>query len=168
MGLEASRIEEFRRRINEYAADKEMPFALQKIDCRLLPNSIGLDMLNSMSLLEPFGAGNPQPCFGLFGVRIDEIAGVSDGKHIRMIVSKNGARTGVVYFGMPEKRFPFEKGDTVDLAVNLDRNVYNGETRVSVIVRAIKPALTDESKVLSAISLYEKFSRCEKLTPDSI
>ncbi len=164
LGLKSSRIEEFRRRINEYAADKEMPFALQKIDCRLLPSSISLDMLSSMSMLEPFGAGNPQLCFGLFGVRIDEMSSVSDGKHIRMVVSKNGARTGVVFFGMPEKRFPFEKGDTVDLAVNLDRNVFNGETRVSVIVRGIRPALTNEEKVLSSISLYERFMRKEKLT----
>lgn len=166
LGLDSSRIEEFRRRINEYAADKEMPFALQKIDCRLLPSSISLSMLSAMGMLEPFGAGNPQPCFGLFGVRIDEIAGVSDGKHIRMIVSKNGARTGVVFFGMAERRFPYEKGDIVDLAVNLDKNIYNGETRVSVIVRGIRPSHTEEEKVLSAISLYEKFARYEKLTAD--
>lgn len=166
LGLKSSKIAEFRRRINEYAADKEMPFAVQKIDCRLLPNSISLDILSSLSLLEPFGAGNPQPCFGLFGVRIEETAAVSDGKHIRMVVSKNGARTGVVFFGMPEKRFPFEKGDTVDLAVNLDRNVYNGEERVSVIVRGIRPSLTDEEKVLSSVRLFEKFSRGEKLTCD--
>lgn len=164
LGLKSERIEEFRRRINEYAADKEMPFAKQKIDCRLLPSSISLSMLSAMSLLEPFGSGNPQPCFGLFGVKIDEIAGVSDGKHIRMVVSKNGARTGVVFFGMPERRFPFEKGDIVDLAVNLDRNVYNGETRVSVIVRGIRPSVTDEDKVLSSISLYEKFLRNERLS----
>ncbi len=166
LGLDSSRIEEFRRRINEYAADKEMPFALQKVDCRLLPSSISLNILSAIGMLEPFGSGNPQPCFGLFGVRIDEIAGVSDGKHIRMVISKNGARTGVVYFGMAERRFPYEKGDVVDLAVNLDRNVYNGETRVSVIVRGIRPSLTEEEKVLSAISLYEKFSRHEKLTAD--
>lgn len=166
VGLKSARIEEFRNRINEYAADKEMPFALQKIDCRLLPSSINLDMLDSLSLLEPFGSGNPQPSFGLFGVRIDEISGISDGKHIRMTVSKNGARTGVVYFGMPEKRFPFEKGDTVDLAVNLDRNVYNGETRVSVIVRGIRPSDTDEEKVLDAIRLYDKLSRGERLSAD--
>ncbi len=165
LGLESSRIEEFRRRINEYAADMPMPFALQKVDCKLLPTSISLDMLKAISLLEPFGAGNPQPCFGLFGVKIEETASVSDGKHMRMVVSKNGARTGVVYFGMPERRFPYEKGDTVDLAVNLDRNVYNGETRVSVIIRGIKPSATDEEKVLRATELYEKFSRCEALTP---
>ncbi|MBQ2972844.1 MAG: single-stranded-DNA-specific exonuclease RecJ [Clostridia bacterium] len=166
LGLKSSRIEEFRHRINEYAADKPMPFALQKIDCRLLPTSISLDMLSAISLLEPFGSGNPQPCFGLFGVKIEETASVSEGKHMRMVVSKNGARTGVVFFGMPERRFPYEKGDTVDLAVNLDRNVYNGETRVSVIIRGIKPSQTDDEKVLRSIELYDKFSRHENLTAE--
>lgn len=166
LGLKSSKIQEFRKRINEYAVEKTMPFAQQKIDCRLLPNSISLDMLSAMSLLEPFGAGNHQPSFGLFGVRIEELASVSDGKHIRMIVSKNGAKTGVVFFGMPEKKFPYEKGDVVDLAVNLDKNVYNGEARVSVIVRGIRPSKTDEKKVLSAIELYDKFSRRESLTAE--
>lgn len=166
VGLKSYRIEEFRHRINLYAADKEMPFALRKVDCRLLPNSIGLDILNGLSSLEPFGSGNPQPCFGLFGVRIDDIASLSEGRHIRMSISKNNSRLGVVYFGMPEKRFPYEKGDIVDLAVNLDRNVYNGETRVSTIIKDIRPALTDEEKVLSAISLYDKFLRGENLTAE--
>lgn len=164
IGLKSTDIDAFRKKINEYAKDKEMPFAVQKIDCKLLPSSISLEMLNSMSLLEPFGAGNPQPCFGLFGVRIEDIAGISDGRHIRMIVSKNGARTGVVYFGMPENLFPFERGDTVDLAVNLDKNVYNGDTRVSVIVRGIRHSETNEEKVLASLRLYDKFSRNENLT----
>lgn len=166
LGLKSSRIFEFRCRINEYAANKEMPFALQKIDCRLQPGSISLDLLATLAYLEPFGAGNPQPCFGLFGVRIDDISSVSDGKHVRMSVSKNGARTGVVYFGMPEVLFPYERGDIVDLAVNLDRNVYNGDERVSVIVRGMRPSLTDEEKVLSSIRLWDKFQRNEKLTPE--
>lgn len=166
VGLRSSKINEFRKRINEYAADIDMPFAIQRIDCKLLPSSISLDLLSSLSLLEPFGSGNQQPCFGLFGMKIEDVSGVSDGKHIRMTVSKNGTRTGVVYFGMPEKRFPFERGDTVDLAVNLDKNVYNGETRVSVIVRGIRPSNTDEEKVLSSIALYEKFARGERLSSE--
>lgn len=166
VGLRSSRIFEFRCRINEYAAKTEMPFALQKIDCKLQPSSINLDILDSLNMLEPFGAGNPQPCFGLFGVRIEDVIGISEGRHIRMTVSKNGSRTGVVCFGLPEKSFPFEKGDIVDLAVNLDKNFYNGETRVSIIVRGIRPSETDEEKVLSAIRLYEKFARGEKLTSE--
>lgn len=164
LGLKSSRIFELRCRLNEYAANKEMPFALQKIDCKLLLGSISLELLSSLSYLEPFGAGNPQPCFGLFGVKIDDISSVSDGKHIRMVISKNGARTGVVYFGMPEILFPYEKGDIVDLAVNFDKNTYNGDERVSVIVRGMRPSLTDEDKVLASISLFDKFKRNEKLT----
>ncbi len=166
IGLSADRIDEFRIRINEYAADKEVPFAIQRIDCRIQPASIGFDMLSAISVLEPFGAGNPQPCFGLFGVKLDDIASVSDGRHVRMMVSKNGARTGVVYFGMQDKCFPFEKGDTVDLAVNLDKNTYNGEARISVVVKGIRPTGTDEDKVLASLSLFEKFMRGEQLTSE--
>ena len=57
-----------------------------------------------------------------------------------------------------------QKGDTVDLAVNLEKNVYNGDERVSVLVRAVRPSVTDEEKVLGAISLYERFSCGEPLS----
>ena len=159
-------IDEFRAAMDDYLwhnepEEKFIPSAQYDFEMEL--GGITKRFAEELSMLEPFGAGNPQPCFGLFGVRIDDIASVSDGKHIRISVSKNGARTGVVYFGMQDKRFPFDKGDTVDLAVNLDRNVYNGETRVSVIVRGIRPSATDEDKVLSAISLFERFSRGEHI-----
>lgn len=164
IGLETSRIEEFKRAINAYADDIEMPFPMQKIDCRINPRSISLDTLDSLSALEPFGAGNPQPCFGLFGVRLDDFSSISDGKHLRMVISKNGARTGAVYFGMQEYMFPYKRGDIVDLAVNLDRNIYNGDVRVSVIVRNIRPSASDEDAVLSQLRLLERIKYGGELT----
>lgn len=164
VSLKSENIDEFRKRVNEFAADKEMPFAIQKVDCRLHPDSISLDMVAAMSLLEPFGAGNPQPVFGFFGVKIEDINSLSEGKHIRISVSKGSSRINALWFGMPEKKFPYSKGCKVDLAVNLDRNFYNGEERVSVIIRGIRPSETDEEKVLRGISLFEKLSRNEKLS----
>lgn len=164
VSLKSENIDEFRRRVNEFAADKEMPFAVQRIDCRLHPDSVSLDMVSAMSLLEPFGAGNPQPVFGLFGVKIDDINGLSEGKHVRLSVSKGGSRIQALWFGMPEKKFPYSKGTKVDLAVNLDRNFYNGEERVSVIIKAVRPSDTDEEKVLRGINLFEKLTRHEKLS----
>ena len=166
LGLETARIAEFRARVNAFAAAQELPFPVQRIDCRLHPQAISLELLDALSVLEPFGAGNPQPCFGLFGVRLEEISPVSEGRHMRMVVSKNGTRTGVVYFGMPEKQFPYERGDLVDLAVNLDRNVYNGETRVSVIVRAMRPGATQEQKVLDGMRLVTQLLRGQSLTAE--
>ncbi len=165
IGLHSYDIPEFRRRINEYAADKEMPFAEQRIDCRIQPSSISLSILSSLECIEPFGADNPQPYFGLFGVTIDDYNGVAEGaKHLRLNISKNGSQATAMYFNMPPSRFPFEKGDTVDLAVNLEKNVYNGELRVSTVIRSIRPSKTDEDKVLSAISLCDRFARGESIT----
>lgn len=164
VSLKSENIDEFRRRINEFAADKEMPFAIQRVDCRLNPESVSLDIVSAMAMLEPFGTGNPQPVFGLFGVRIDEINSLSEGKHVRITVSKGSSRINALWFGMPEKKFPYSKGSRVDLAVNLDRNIYNGEERVSVIIKAMRPSDTDEEKVLHGINLFEKLARSEKLT----
>ncbi len=166
IGLKSSDIDLFRKRINEYAADKEMPFAVQRIDCKLQLGSVNVSILSSLEGLEPFGADNPQPVFGLFGVTIEDINGIAEGgKHIRLLVSKNGSRLTAVYFNMPQRRFPFEKGDVVDLAVNLEKNVYNDELRVSTVIRGIRPSVTDETKVLENISLYGRFSGNEKITP---
>ena len=168
IGLKKERISEFRKRINDYVADKEMPFATQRIDLKINPSSVKLDLLSSLACLEPYGAGNPQPYFGLFGVKIEEITSMSDGKHTRLLVSKNDARIGAIFFSYGEKSFPFERGDIVDLAVNLERNFYNGEAKVSVVIRGIRPSVTDEEKVLKAISTYNKFCRNEKITPEEV
>lgn len=164
IGLKSSRIDEFRRRINEYAADMEMPFPVQRIDCRINPASLSLDILNALELLEPFGSGNPQPCFGLFGMRLEDFSSIGDGRHMRMVISKGEVRTGAVYFGMQEKQFPYQRGDKIDLAVNLDRNIYNGEERVSISVRNLRPCGTNEQAVLEGSRLYEKVLCGQTLT----
>ncbi len=166
VSIKSDNIAAFRKKINEYAADKEMPFAVQKIDCRIQPASVSLDIVSALAMLEPFGAGNPQPVFGLFGVQLEDFNPLSEGKHTRLTVSKGGARLGAVWFGMPEKKFPFAKGDKIDLAVNLERNYYNGEERVSVMVRGARPSDTDEEKVLDGIGLFEKLIRRESLTKE--
>ncbi len=168
LGIKTADIPEFRRRINEFADKTEMPFPIQRVDCKIIPSSVSLDIVSSISCLEPFGVGNPVPIFGLFGVTIEETSGLSEGKHTRIVFSKDGIRTGTVYFGMRDKCFPFSVGDSVDLAVNLEKNIYNGEERLSVIIRGIRPSNTNEDKVLSALSLYEKFRRGGNLSPDEV
>ncbi len=166
IGIKSADIPAFRKAINEYAAGREIPFAEINIDCKLRLSSVDKDLLGALEALEPFGSGNPQPLFGLFDVTVEEISGVLNGKHTRLIVSKNGSRLNAVYFNMPDSRFPFEVKDTVDLAVNVEENYYNGETRVSVIVRGIRPSVTDEEKVLYSIGLYNKFLFGSKITSD--
>lgn len=166
ISLDSVNIPELRRRINEYAKNIEMPFPVQRIDCRLNPAGIDIDLIYILDVLEPFGTGNPQPCFGLFGMTLDDVTSIGDGRHIRLTVSKNGCRLNAMFFGVSEKQFPYSKGEKIDLAVNLDRNVYNGEERVSVSVKNIRLNSMNEPKVLESIRLYEKLLGNEALSPE--
>lgn len=164
IGVETGRIEEFRRAINAYAAGIEMPYPVQHIDCRIRPDSLGLDLVSSLSVLEPFGAGNSQPVFGLCGVKIEDFTGLSEGKHVRMIVSRGNDRTGVVWFGMPENMFPYSRGDIIDIAVTVDKNVYNGDARLSVVARNVRVSGMDEDAVLSGLRLHEMVENREDIS----
>lgn len=167
IGLKCENIGLFRRKINEYATSLgEMNFPVLNIDCRLNPAAIDKDLLDALSTLEPFGAGNPVPVFGLFNMKIDAVQAVSEGKHIRIMFSKGDTKISAMRFGVAPHEFSFRKGDTVDLAVTVEPNEYLGEVRPSVHIKAVRGAGMDDIAVLKGFSLYEKIKRQEYLTAE--
>lgn len=163
--LESSKINEFRRKINEYAAaEGEMPFLTVNLDCRLNPAYINVELLDTLSRLEPFGAGNPQPMFCLTNMEITQINPVGGGKHLRLMLSRRGSSVKAMKFGVTAAEFPYRVGDIVDLAVRLDKNEYNGSVSVSVLVSEIRLSGQNEDELLKTQRLYEKYKRGEHLT----
>ncbi len=157
-------IESFRRKINEYAAKTGDVFPSVTIDCRLNPAHISVAILDALHDLEPFGAGNPAPLFGLFGMKIESIKGMGNNRHLRLVLSRNGAHITAVQFGVAPDDFAYTKGDLVDLAVRIDKNIYMGETRVSIQIRDIRPAGIDDNALFSSLALYRSVCRNETLT----
>lgn len=166
LGLRSGRIAEFRRRINEYAAGQPDVRPVLNIDCKLSPRAINGDLLDALSTLEPFGAGNPLPLFGLFGVKIDGITPLGEGKHIRLSLSKQDHRFTAMRFGVSPDRFPFRSGDTVDLAVTVEPNEYNGEIRPTVRVRDIRATGMSDEAVLDGMALYDKIIRGDEMSEE--
>ena len=68
--LKPQDIEEFRNRINDYAAGLSFVPPVLKLDCKLNPSALSLDLAFSLEQLEPFGAGNKSPLFGVYGVTL--------------------------------------------------------------------------------------------------
>ncbi|MBR6634994.1 MAG: hypothetical protein IKL41_05155, partial [Clostridia bacterium] len=128
--------------------------------------AIDKELLDALSTLEPFGAGNPVPVFGLFNMKIDAVQAVSEGKHIRIMFSKGDTKISAMRFGVSPHEFSFKKGDTVDLAVTVEPNEYLGEIRPSVHIKAVRGTGMDDISVLKGFSLYEKIKRHEILTAD--
>ncbi|MBO5858048.1 MAG: single-stranded-DNA-specific exonuclease RecJ [Clostridia bacterium] len=164
--VETKNIDEFRALVNEYAEKSEQVTPMLKIDCKLNPASVSLDLLSSISVLEPFGAENPQPLFGLFGMKITGIQPVGSNKHIRLTVNKNGVNLPVMLFSVAPEDFPYCVSDVVDLAIRLSQNEYMGETKVSIQVKDIKLSLMDDDKVQKSLLLYESFIRGDSLTQE--
>ncbi len=163
-GLDSDKIEEFRRTVNDYARTVEMPFPVIEIDCRLKPELISADILPVISSLEPFGAGNPQPIFGLFGMTLMAVNSISSGKHQRLTLRKGDTTVTAMLFNVSDSEFAYKAGDVVDLAVRLEKNEYMGQVRISIYVREMRMSGTDDDKYLRSVRLYEKIKRQEKIS----
>ena len=163
-GIRTADIPVFRTRINQYAKAIEMPFQQTQIDLRLRPAFISSDLLPVIAMLEPFGAGNPQPTFGLFDMTIRTVQSIGGGKHLRMNLAKGEIMIQAVRFGQSVTQMPYREGDRVDLAVRLEPNEFNGIRRVSIYIRDIRMAGTDDLKFLKSVRYYEKFRRGEPIT----
>ncbi len=166
LGIDPGRIDEFRKAINAYAQNFDMPFSVQRIDYKLKLHSINEDLLAVAETMEPCGAGNPQPVFGIYNMTIDNIVPIGSGKHIKLELSRNGSKIYALKFSCTAAEFPYEKGDVVDLAVAVKRNEYLGRVSVSIIIKNIRMHGIDEESVLKDMRLYEKFERGSDITTE--
>ena len=167
-GLDSNNLDEFKKTIQNYAKTVEMPFATVDLDCKLKPEFISADVLDVIAELEPFGAGNPQPMFGLFGMTLTSVQPIGGGKHIRLSLKRGNATVSALYFGVTLNEFPYEEGDVLDLAVRLEKNEYMGQVKVSIYVKDIRMSGTDDEKYLKSVRLYEKMKRKETLSEKQI
>ena len=167
-GLDSKNIDEFKKCIQDYAKTVEMPFATVDLDCRLKPEFISSDILEVISALEPFGAGNPQPMFGLFGMTLTSIQPIGGGKHLRLSLKRGSATVSALYFGVTVNDFPYNEGDLLDLAVRLEKNEYMGQVKVSIYIKDIRMSGTDDDKYLKSVRLYEKLKRKENLSEKQV
>ena len=156
--LKTENIEAFKNAIFDYYDNLDKLFLpVVNIDCKLNPALINLELVDSLSLLEPFGAGNPSPLFGLYNMEITDVKPLSNGKHQRLTVTRGGAVHTVMCFGMPSDMFPYTKGDVVDLAVALDKNFYKDNVYLSIIARDIRYSGFETERHLKSMRLYDRF-----------
>lgn len=159
-------IDNFIKKINEYASGCEEVYPTIDIDCRLNPGNVTVDILDSLSLLEPFGAKNPAPVFGLFGMTLTGVRPIGNNKHLRLTFSRGQAVITAVWFGHTAKELPYNEGDVVDIAVRIERNEYMGEVRLSIQIKDIRPSGTNENGFFVSSALYRSFIAGDKLSAE--
>lgn len=166
--LKPENIEAFRKRINQYAAEyfPQMPTQTVTLDCKLNPAALSVSMAQSLTQLEPFGNGNPQPVFGLFNMELSNVTPVGGGGHLRLTLEKNGAVITAMRFNTKPEELPYHIGDKIDLAVQLEAREFRGQPSLTVIVRDMKFAAFDTEKNIASLASFEKWQRGEVLSAE--
>lgn len=141
-GLTVSRdnIDKFRTKINEYASgnfDFDHISTYINADFELKPKDISIQNALEILKLEPYGLRNEEPIFYMKDVCINEIYPIGEGKHIKIILEKDGTLMTAVYFGMTKDRFPFFEGMKADLMFNLGYNDFRGCMTPQMIIKDV-------------------------------
>ena len=170
ISLEKEKINDFRKAINAYCKDIKMPYNILHIDCKLNPNQLDLSILDCLSYIEPCGASNPSPIFGLYNMTIIATKEMGNGKHMRITLSRGQGQVPVyaVYFNHNFQSCSYRNGDIVDVAVSLDRNIYNGQENLSVIIKDIKYSQSNNEELIDSERIFDKFAKRYKLTKNEV
>ena len=133
-------IDEFIAKFVNYAGEvitDEMLISKLKVDLLLESDQINKKLLDDLSLLEPFGYGNPRPtiCLSNLVVYRKTVMGKEE-NHLKLVVKGNGIdMLTVVLFGAGEDRDEIEKDSIIDIVGYPDLNIWNGNENVQFNVK---------------------------------
>src|SRR5436853_465165 len=141
LAIAADRIDELRRRLNDYAARVLTDEALVPVvetDYTLPLKLASLETIAELSRMEPFGPGNPTPVFETHGAQIVQAPRVLKDKHLKLRVQQSSRWLDCVWWGAGERAQDVFLGDRVSLAFTLSENTYNDNTQAQLVLKDLK------------------------------
>jgi len=142
-------------------------FPVISLACSLIPSKVTVGMIDDLSVLEPFGSGNPTPVFGIYDSRIIRITALSGGKHTKITFIRQLNYFEALYFGINPEQLPFSVGDTVNIAVTAGLNEFNSKISVSYYIKDICFSDSDNEAMLRSNALFEDLM-CGKPVTDEM
>ncbi len=136
---------EFRRQFAGVAAARLRPGDLQptlEVDGALPPHEATRELMEELSQLEPWGAGNEEPLLIALGVQVRDLRIIGrEQQHLKLFIgepNKEAAEAVVWNAGTHIGRL--QKGDTVDVCYRPQLNVYNGRETVQLRIEDLRPS----------------------------
>lgn len=162
--LPCERIAELRSRLDVYARSRLTLADLEpvaKIDCELPLNAITPELFDALRLLEPFGAGNPEPVFSANAARIAAQPKLLKEQHAAFRLAPTGDggtgwRRSLTYKAMAwrmAERVSGEKllpGDLLDIVFTLDRNEHPEFGGIELSLRDFRVASSTRATAASS------------------
>lgn len=164
--INTSDLKFFKESLFQDSEDYEVPAPCVSIDFELEPYQISCEILEDLEILKPYGNGNPEPVFGIFGATLVKIIPIGKGKHLKLIFEKDGFEFSVLYFNKTPNDFIFLEHEKLDIAITLHENEYMGVKSVSCYAVDFKICNYDLKKAVKEKNLYQHFKKSNTLNCD--
>ena len=148
--------------VGEFAGHQPMESSLD-VDCEIPHCSLlSTQDVESLSLLEPFGSGNPKPVFLLRSVCVLSHTDVGGGRHLKLKLRRDGVAMDAIFFSANTAACGIENGQRLDIAFTLQINHFRGNRTVQLQLCDLRPAPTRSQLERS---LFRRLQAGEALSP---
>ena len=128
--------EAFAARAGEVLSEDDLA-PLVRVDAVVRGTELTLDLCRELDRLAPFGLGNPGVTLLAVGCEISELGAVGEGKHLKLAVTADGARSGAIAFGQGSQLDRYRRPVRYDVAFKLAANQWNGAVSPQLVVKRI-------------------------------
>lgn len=139
LSLEEENVERFRRKLNEQSGLTEEDLVEKvTIDVPMPIHYIRKDLVQELSLLEPFGKGNEKPLFAQKNLWISQMRVFGKNRNVvkMRLTDENGYPMDGVYFGNGDEFAEEGRGKRkISIVYYPDINMYQGRESLQVIIR---------------------------------
>jgi len=157
--VQRSCVDAFRNRINQYAKDQlgDEPLCVTlDADCEVEVRDLTMSLAQDITALEPFGVSNPVPVFVLKNALLLRVIPMGGGKHVKLILEKDGVELTAVWFGTSSLRLPFEPMEEVDVMFQLNINEFQNTVSLQLLVQDMRLSKSFEECLDEQKALYER------------
>lgn len=129
LNIEVGIIEEFRRQFARIAGERismEDLHPRRHVDALVTGRELTLDLAQELSLMEPFGLGNPSVSLLATGVQVKRSRKTRDGQHFQCQIDSGGVTSSAIGF---RQAFLFDKVNDHpewDVIFRIEQNEFNG------------------------------------------
>lgn len=142
--IRAENIDALRERINAHAAEHIRPEDLVpelRIDAEVSSRTLDVALVESLKMLEPYGAGNPKPVFVTRELTLRDEPYVMKEKHLKLkLVDRAGKTFEAVWWDGVERSTEqtLKPRSGIEIAYSPELNTWQGNTRLQLVVEDLK------------------------------
>lgn len=151
--------------IQAYAAEHNpvMPVMTAEAVRALEPQMLTPENVEGLSILEPFGAGNPKPMFVLNQMTVTEVVPLSGGAHTKLRLRGGNVQHEVLMFRLRPEETGITVGMQIDVLISADVKEYMGKRSLTLRAEDWRISQAAQEQAIAAQSAYDAYCRGEQL-----